>query len=502
MKLGLNQVFIQACSFVSNIIIARLVTPADFGVAATFVMTSAFLAMISNLAAESVLIQAKDGNEPAFQQTAQTLQFLRGLTNALFIFALAGVISRVFGVPQAKPAFQCLALLPLIKGLSHLDVNRQQRDLKFGPSIIAESGSNLLVTLAALPIGLWLRDYWAMLWLLMLQSAIYVAGSHVVAVRRYSWGWNKAYARTIFSFGWPLLINGLLLYIILQGDRFVIGAAQRLFKNSPYTLADLGVYSLAFALTFAPTMLVANVCSSLFLPLLSNAQSNIGQFTKNYLSCMQIVSLMASLISILFIVSGGWIVQTIYGQKYVAGETFIGVLAAMQAMRILRVAPTLAAMAFADTKSVMISNIARTSALAGVLFSSITGRSLVWVAASGLAGEILAFMTGIWRLQRCHSVAARLSLKPFALCGLAMLLGTTVVAAGVSHIGWFAAPLASCGLMIAMFLLALFLFHGLRDDLHTMIKGKDFFPAWKRPTLNQNPEMARISGGSANATSQ
>src|SRR5260370_6627706 len=406
LKLGVNQAFVQVCSFARSVIVARLVSPADFGVAATFAMTFSFLEMISNLAAETVLIQAKDGNDSAFQQTAQSLQFLRGLANALFIFAMAGMISRLFGVPQAKLAFQCLAFLPLIKGLTHLDVNRLQRDLRFGPSIMADSGSNFVVTLGDLPLGFWLRDYWAMLWLLILQSAIYVAGSHIVSERRYVWGWSKTYARMIFSFGWPLLINGLLLYIILQGDRFLIGAAHQLFRNSPYTLADLGVYSVAFALTFAPTMFVANISTSLFLPLLSRAQSDVAQFTKRYLACIQIVSLMASIISILFTVSGGSIVRMVYGQKYASAGTFIGLLGAMQAMRILRVAPTLAAMAFADTKNAMVCNMVRTSALAGVLYCSITGQALLWVAASGLAGEVLAFLTCVCRLQRCHSVSA------------------------------------------------------------------------------------------------
>src|SRR5260370_15498250 len=91
LKLGVNQAFVQVCSFARSVIVARVISPADFGVAATFAMTFAFLEMISNLAAETVLIQAKDGNEPAFQQTAQSLQFLRGLTNALFIFAMAGI---------------------------------------------------------------------------------------------------------------------------------------------------------------------------------------------------------------------------------------------------------------------------------------------------------------------------------------------------------------------------------------------------------------------------
>jgi len=380
-------------------------------------------------------------------------------------------------------------------------VNRLQRDLKFGSSILAESGSNLLATLAALPLGLWFRDYWAMLWLLILQAVTYVVVSHVAADRRYSWGWNKTYARTIFSFGWPLLINGLLMYIILQGDRFVIGAAQRLFKNSAYTLADLGVYSLAFALTFAPTMLVANVCSSLFLPLLSRAQSDAAQFRKHYLTCVQVVSLMASLISILFIVSGGWIVRTIYGQKYAAAGTFIGVLAAMQAMRILRAAPTVAAMAYANTKNAMICNIVRTSALAGVLFSSITGKSLLWVAACGLAGEVPALLTCVWRIQRCHSVPARLSLQPFAVCTLAILVGTTAVAVGVPHLGWLGAPLVSVGLMIAMLSLSLLLFHELRDYLYAiLLEHKVFVLSWGR-SAPQNRQGARLNSDSTNESS-
>src|SRR5260370_766384 len=207
----------------------------------------------------------------------------------------------------------------------HLDVNRLARDFKFGSSSMAESASNLLVTLAALPLGLWLRDYRAMLWMLILQSAIYVVVSHLVADRGYAWGWSKVHARTIFSFGWPLLINGLLLYVILQGDHFAIGAAHRLFKNSSYTLADLGVYSVAFALTFAPTVLVGNVCTSLFLPLLSRAQSDSVQFQKRYRTCMQILSLMATIIQTVFIVSGGWLVRAFYGQKYSAAGAFIGV---------------------------------------------------------------------------------------------------------------------------------------------------------------------------------
>jgi hypothetical protein len=190
----------------------------------------------------------------------------------------------------------------------------------------------------------------------------------------------------------------------------------------------------------------------------------------------------------------------IYGQKYAAAGAFIGVLAAMQAMRILRVAPTLGAMAFADTKNAMFSNIVRTSALLGVLFSSITGRSLIWVAASGLAGEVLAFVTCIWRLQRCHSVHIKLTLRPLAVSASAMLLGAILVASGIANMGWGAAPVAACGLVILTLALAVFSFHGLRDHLRAILAK--FLPGWSREVSDQNPEIPPITRDSANATSR
>ena len=69
----------QGLSFVRNIIVARLISPQDFGIAATFAITMSLLEMISDLAADRLIIQAKDGEDPQLQATAQLWQFTRGL---------------------------------------------------------------------------------------------------------------------------------------------------------------------------------------------------------------------------------------------------------------------------------------------------------------------------------------------------------------------------------------------------------------------------------------
>src|SRR5688572_18387740 len=115
---------VQFSALLRNVIIARLITPADFGIAATFVMTVALLEMMSNLDADKLLIQAEYGNEPRFQHATQLMQSFRGVVSALILFAVAQPLSSLFGVPQAIGAFRGIALIPLIKGLTHADPNR------------------------------------------------------------------------------------------------------------------------------------------------------------------------------------------------------------------------------------------------------------------------------------------------------------------------------------------------------------------------------------------
>jgi len=457
LKLGTNQIIVQVCSFVRNIIIARMITPKDYGIAATFAMTYALLDMISNLAAEMLLIQAPDGNEPRFQQTAQLLQAFRGLINAALIFACAGPVARLFGIPETRWAFQCVALIPFLRAFTHLDVNRIQRGMRYGPSIRVDIATNLITTLACIPLAIWLRNYSAMLWVLVLQAAVYVIGTHVVAQRTYGWVWDRKYMARIFGFGWPLLINGFLMYVILQGDGVIIGASRRLFAHSHFTLTDLGMYSVAFSLTMAPTMLVANVSTSIFLPLLSRVQGRREQLARNYAICAEIVAFMAALIGIPFAIAGRPAITLIYGQKYAAAGEVIGWLAAMWAVRVVRVAPTLGAMASGDTRNAMLSNIARTLALPGVVAVAAAGLGLKWIAVCGFGGELLALAVSVRRLQRREHLGIGKCIKPFAVAASATLMAVLLVprwdvsAWPVAAIVSAVAALLTCAAMLLVF---------------------------------------------------
>lgn len=422
--LASSQAVSQASNFLRNVILARFLSPADFGVAAVFAMTLNLLDLL-DMSYDKLLIQARDGNEERFQSTIQWMLLIRGVFTAALIVGAAPFVSKLFGVPRVQWAFYFLAAVPLFRGLTHLDRLRLQREMKFGVPAVIGMSTSILILLLAWPLAYWTRDYRAMLWLLIARVGVNVIASHCVAVRPYSCVCHREYVRRAFVFGWPLLLNGFLIFGIFQGDQFIIGSANRIFHHSFYTLADLGRYALAFSLTMAPTIVVANITSTLFLPLLARIDGGAKQFERRYSICTQGLALISGGIALPFILCGGQIVSKLYGSPYSSAAGLVGWLAAMQAVRVLRVGPNQAAMAKGDTKNTMLANIVRSVALVGSLLVAWWGGPLTYIAIAGLGGEILALIASAAILSKAHGVPALLCLKPAGMAAaiLAIALG-------------------------------------------------------------------------------
>jgi len=447
-----GQLLGQACSLLRNVVVARLLTPEDFGVAATLGIAMSMFEMISNLAVDRLLVQAEDGDEPVFQATAHTFQVLRGVGMAAFLYALAWPFSRLYSIPQALWAFQCVALVPLIRGFTHLDPKRLQREYRFDADVATELVPQIVLVLAAWPFAWWFKDYSAVLWLLVLQASVAVAVSHVFAQRRYAWAWDRGFFTRMYAFGWPLLFNGLLMFLIFQSDRIIIG--------SVYDMAQLGIYSAAFSITFVPSMIISNVASTLLLPLLSKNKSNSAQFAEIYSLSIAALCLFGVAAATGFIILGQRVVELTFGEKYAGVEAFIGWLAIMHMLRTIRFAPTIASMAQGDTVAPMVANIARAVLVPAGLVAAVAGKPLVWLVIVGCASELASLIVLLGRLQRQRELPASLCLKP-----LGIALGATAIsyllALSSMNASWF----GSAGVIVAITALVLIAFLALCPSL-------------------------------------
>jgi O-antigen/teichoic acid export membrane protein len=433
--LVLGEAISYGASFLRNILLARLLTQADFGVAATFSLIITLLEFSARLGVARLVVQDKEGDEPNFIATAHLVQAAVAVFSSILILACAAPLSTLFGIPGQRLAIMVLALAPLFRGFEHLDVRRYERNLRFAPSLLVEVVPQVAITLAAWPIASWLGDYRAVLVLLLTKGLASCVGSHLLAERRYRWQLQRRYVARLTRFGWPLLVNGLLMFGVFHGDQFLVATF--------YTMIDLGLYAAAAALTLAPSFVFARVFASVMLPVLSQLQDDSAVFAVRYRQVLAIVTLFAVVSAVGMVIGGEALMRLAYGPKYVGAGVLMGWLAAANALRTLRIAPALAAMAKGDSQNQMLSNLGRVMALLPAVAIGLTHQPLWWIASSGLAGEALGSWVSFVRLEKRDCVPLTSNLIPIAWVTLC-IAGAGVLAA----IGVYQLP-AGSGLAVA-----------------------------------------------------
>jgi O-antigen/teichoic acid export membrane protein len=379
------------CSFIRNMILARLISKADFGVAATFAMVISLFEVTSKIGMSRFIVRDKDGDHPEFIGAAHFVQIWAGLLSATAIALAAWPIGQAFGLQNLGWAFVALASVSLMKGLENLDVRRFERELRFGPAVVIEAVPQVLITILAWPLAMLLQDFRAMLVLLIVKAVCTCVSSHFLAERAYRVAYHREYVGRMLKFGWPLALNGVLMFGIMQGGQIVVGTF--------YTMDELGAYSAAAALTLAPTFLFGRIFNSITLPLLAKAQDDQQLFHTRYQQCLIVLSAFSMFTSICFVVGAEGMMRLVFSDKYAGSGVLLAWLATANAFRNLRIAPALAALARGDTKNEMFASTWRALSLLLAVAAAVANQPVWVIAATGVAGEVLACFVAFKLLQ-------------------------------------------------------------------------------------------------------
>ena len=423
-------------SFARNMILARLLSKADFGIAAVFAMVMSLLEFTAKLSVGRFLIRDPEGDDPVFVNTGHTLQALAAGVSAVLIVLASPVLAAWFGVADHSWALMVLGGVVLVRGLQHLDTQRFQRHLRFGPAAAVEAIPQVIVTLAACPVAMWLGDYRAVLVLLVLKALMSLALSHLVAELPYRWVWHPEFGRRMLRFGWPLLLTGFLMFGIMQGDQFLVA--------SFYDMAQLAPYAAAATLVMAPQFLYSRVFNAVALPLVSRVQEIPAVFIRRYRQVLAGMLLYASASTAAFIVGCEALMRAVYGAKYSGAGPIVGWLAAVAAYRGLRVSVAVANIAKGDSDSQLIANLWRATSLAPAFIVAWLGQPLWMIAACGILGELLATIVCVWRLKNRAGVPMSLTLWPAAGIGL-ISCGAGLLAHWTATVPVWAGLLAALG---------------------------------------------------------
>ena len=378
-------------NFLRNILIARLISVEDYGIAATFIITASVIGMLSNLSLDRLIVQAPDGDDPKLISAVQGFTLARGFMNSALLFALAWPMAALFGHPDLVWAYQFVALPPLLNAFNHLDMARYQRRMNFTPTAVNNAAASLISLLAVWPMALWLGDFRVMLFQIVLNAALMVAGSHLMAERPFRIGWDMTVIRRAFAFGWPLLISGGLTFLIMQGDRIVVG--------NQFGAYELGLFSAAVTFAIAPSTILDGILRQFFMPLLSRLQDRREAFEMAAVAVMQALLCAGVGLAALFALFAAPVFSMVYGERYVPAVPAMLMLAALFSLRLMRAGPTTVSISRAATRSPMYANIVRLISFPLAFLAAAQGASVTMVVAISALGELASMALAVFLVQ-------------------------------------------------------------------------------------------------------
>lgn len=400
--------------FLRNLMVARLVSVEDYGIAATFAISMAVVEMASGLGLQSLIVQDRTGDDPRLQAGLQGFNLLRGLASAVVLFLLAHPIARFLGIPEIAWAYQLLALVPALRAFEHFDIYRLSRRLRFKPMMLSKVLPASLSVLSVWPLHYFVGGYEVMLYAVLIQWGLWLITCHLIAERRYRVIFAGDIMRRGFRFGWPVLINNVLLFVVFQGDKLIVGRE--------FGMETLAIFAMGMTLTLTPTLVLSTSEQQFYLPQLSASSTNREAFNRLALTAMQ-TSLVSGLSLVVGIVAfGPLLVHFLLGAKYEALIPLLTWLAVLQAMRTFKTGGTVAAVACAQTSNATIANFFRVLALPYAWHVAATGGELVHIIWIASAGELCGYFASLLLVSRRLNVDLSRMRLPLLMAGALLLV--------------------------------------------------------------------------------
>lgn len=303
-----------AISTVGTVVLARLLTPRDFGLVT---MVLAFSFLLQNFGING-FIEAIIQREQIDHKQVSTLWWINvciilGLT--LLFMASAPVIAWFYREPLLKPIVVVMAMSILLGGVSTQHQALLRRNMEFAKI----AACDLAATLASLSIAILLAyrgwGYWALVSRWVAAPLVITAGAWLLCRWRPGAPARGTDVGPMLRFAFHTYGNFVLFYFSKTADKILVGR----FLGSQ----SLGSYDRAYQLSnMLPSQLLSPL-NSVAMPAFSRLASEPAQYRHTYLRLLSILAFVGMPLSAVLTLTGSDLILLVLGPQWKsAGQIF------------------------------------------------------------------------------------------------------------------------------------------------------------------------------------
>ena len=255
----------QGVSFVVSIVLARLLAPEVYGTIALITVFTAVLQVFVDSGMGNALIQKKDADNDDF---STVFYFNMAVCCVLYLgmYIAAPYIAEFYNDGELTAVVRVLSLTLIISGVKNVQQAYVSRNMLFKNFFYATLGG----TIGAAAIGIAMAYMGYGVWALVVQQVFNAAVDTVILWITVKWRPGRTFSlqklKGLFSFGWKMLVSGLL--------DTVYGNLRQLLVGKIYSSSDLAYYNRGQQF---PNFIVNNINSSIdsvLFPVMSSVQDD------------------------------------------------------------------------------------------------------------------------------------------------------------------------------------------------------------------------------------
>lgn len=320
----------QSLNIVRLIIVARILSPSDFGIMGIALVLIAALDTISKTGFQEALIQKKDSIKE-YLNTAWTVLIIRGIILYVILYILSPYVANFFAVPSAKIVIQVMGLTVFLQAAANIGVVYYKKELEFNKEFFYQISGTLVDFIVTVTIAMLFRNIWALVLGFVSGYFTRLIVSYVIHAYRPRLYLDYKKAKELFAFGKWVLASSIVIFLITQGDDIFVG------KFLGATM--LGFYQLAYRISNLPATQITHIMSQVTFPAYSKLQEDISKLSKAYLKVLQVTAFLSFPITGLIFILASDFTAIFLGQKWIPIVPVIQVLSVYGMFRSLGALP-------------------------------------------------------------------------------------------------------------------------------------------------------------------
>lgn len=285
------QVFDNVLGLVRLIVLARLLSPAAFGLVGIAWLVLQIISAFTQTGIQAALIQIKDIDNKL--NAAWSYLVLRGVILYSLVFVTAPWMASFFNSPESSNIIRVISLTLLFEGFTNIGVVLFQKDFEFHKHFIQQIAGNVLDAAIAIIAAFIFKNVWAIVYGAVIGSFVKCLLSYILSPYKPKFDFDLQKIKEMSNFGKWIFGSNILQFMYSQGDDLLVGKVL----GTLY----LGYYQLAYKISNLPATQITHIISTVLFPAYSKIQHEKNKLREVYITSLQLTSFLSFFLGTLII---------------------------------------------------------------------------------------------------------------------------------------------------------------------------------------------------------